>query len=91
MDIKHIAKLAKLKLNNEELKKYNGQLSDVLSYIDQLKEVETKNIEPTAQVSGLENIWREDEVVNWDEKERLAALNEAPEMENDQLKVKRVL
>ena len=91
MDINHITKLAKLKLNNEELEKYDGQLSDVLSYIDQLKEVKTKDVEPTAQVTGQENIWREDEIKNWDENERRSTLNEAPEMEDGQVKVKRVL
>jgi aspartyl-tRNA(Asn)/glutamyl-tRNA(Gln) amidotransferase subunit C len=89
--IQHIANLAKLDLSDEELEKYGGQLSDVLSYIDQLQEVDTNNVEPTAQVTGLVNAWREDEVMEWDEKEIDEALKQAPEIEDRQYKVKRVI
>jgi len=89
--IEHIANLARLELTNEEIKKYGSQLSDILNYIDQLKEVDVSNIEPTAQVTGLENVMREDKAEDWDNKERQAALKEAPEVEEGQVKVKRVL
>lgn len=90
-EIQHIANLAKLDLSDEELEKYGGQLSDVLSYIDQLKEVDTDNVEPTAQITGLVNAWREDEIHEWDEKEIDEALKQAPEIEDRQYKVKRVI
>ncbi|MBU1160202.1 aspartyl/glutamyl-tRNA amidotransferase subunit C, partial [Patescibacteria group bacterium] len=41
--IQHIANLARLELTEEELKKYSNQLSDILSYINQLKEADTTN------------------------------------------------
>ena len=56
--IEHIAKLARLELTEEELDKYGGQLSDILNYIDQLKEVDVAGVLPTAQVTGMENIFR---------------------------------
>ncbi len=90
-EIKHIADLARLELNEAELEKYGSQLSDVLSYIDQLKEVDVTDTEPTAQVTGLKNVLREDVVEDWDEQEKQAALNEASELEDNQYKVKRVL
>ena len=90
-EIEHIAKLARLELSEKELKKYGSQLSDVLSYIDQLREVDTTNIKPTAQVTGLENALRNDEVDDWSDDEREIALNQAPELEDGQVKVKRVL
>ncbi len=61
-DVLHIAKLAKLKLSDEEVKKFGSQLSGVLEYFEQLSEVDTDNVEPTSQVTGLENVTREDEV-----------------------------
>ena len=61
VDVLHIAKLANLSLNKEEIKKYEEQLSSILSYIDKLKEVDTKNIQETSQTTGLENITNEDE------------------------------
>ena len=48
-------------------------------------------MEPTAQVTGLVNVWREDETRDCSETEREAALKEAPELEDRQIKVKRVL
>lgn len=90
-DIQHIADLARLKLSDEELEKYGGQLSDVLAYIDQLQEVDVTDTEPTAQVTGLENVLREDVVDDWDLAEQKATLNEAPDFEDNQYKVKRVL
>jgi len=61
-EVKHIAKLAKLKLTKEEVKRFCSQLSEVLEYMEVLNEVETEGVEPTAQVTGLENVFREDEV-----------------------------
>lgn len=90
-EIQHIAKLARLELTDEELKKYGGQLSAVLNYIDQLKEVGVKGVEPTAQVTGMENVLRDDKVKDWDEAEIEAALKDAPEREGRFIKVKRVI
>lgn len=90
-EIQHIAKLARLELTDAELEKYGGQLSAVLNYIDQLKEVDVKDVEPTAQVTGLENVLREDELKDWDEKEIEEALADAPEREERFIKVKRVI
>ena len=90
-EIEHIANLARLDLSDAELDLYGGQLSDILSYIDQLQEVDTTGVEPTAQVTGLENVLREDVVHSWDKKEQADALNQAPSLEGGQIKVKRVL
>ncbi|MFH1232516.1 MAG: Asp-tRNA(Asn)/Glu-tRNA(Gln) amidotransferase subunit GatC [Patescibacteria group bacterium] len=90
-EVQHIAKLARLDLTDEELKKYGSQLSDVLNYIDLLREVDVKDVEPTAQVTGLENVLREDVVKDWDEKEIEAALADAPEKEDRFIKVKRII
>ncbi|MFH0972713.1 MAG: Asp-tRNA(Asn)/Glu-tRNA(Gln) amidotransferase subunit GatC, partial [Patescibacteria group bacterium] len=89
-EVQHIAKLARLDLTDEELKKYGSQLSDVLNYIDLLREVDVKDVEPTAQVTGLENVLREDVVKDWNEKEVEAALADAPEKEDRFIKVKRI-
>lgn len=89
-EIKHIAELARLKLSDEEIIKLGSELGAILDYINQLNEVDTKNIEPTSQVSGLSDVWREDEVKDWDREEVSAALSQG-ELKNAQLKVKRIL
>jgi aspartyl-tRNA(Asn)/glutamyl-tRNA(Gln) amidotransferase subunit C len=90
-EIEHIADLARLDLSEEELKTYGEQLSHVLSYIEQLQAVDTEGVEPTAQVTGLENVFREDEIKAWEGDEVSAALKQAPGLEDNQIKVKRIL
>jgi len=58
----HVAKLANLKLTDNEINKFSIQLSEVLNFIDELKKVDTKNIEPTSQTTGLTNVKRKDKV-----------------------------
>jgi len=62
-EVEHIATLARLKLTEEEKEKYGGQLSGILDYFEKLQAVDTDNIEPTSQVTGLTNIMREDEII----------------------------
>ncbi len=60
IDVKHVAKLANLSLSSKEEKKFEKQLEETLEYIEGLNEVKTRNVEPTSQITGLENITRED-------------------------------
>ena len=60
IDIKHIAKLANLPLKDSELVKLEKQLEETLKYVSNLDEVDTKGVEPTSQVTGLENVTRQD-------------------------------
>ncbi len=61
-DVKHVAKLANLPLPDSEIKKFQSQLSSVLGYIAELSEVDTKDVQPTNQTTGLENVFRDDEI-----------------------------
>jgi len=61
-DVEHVAKLSKLDFTDKELEKYQSQLSSVLDFFEQLNEVDTSGVEPTAQTTGLENITRSDEI-----------------------------
>lgn len=61
IDVKHVAKLANLPLTASEEEKYSEQLSKILDYIDQLNSVDTSNVEPTYNVTGLSNIMKSDE------------------------------
>lgn len=61
IDVGHIAKLANLEIKQEEKEKFQKQLSSILQYVNKLKEVDTRNVEITSQVTGLENVTREDE------------------------------
>lgn len=58
--VRHIAKLARLRLSDAEVKKYSTELTKILGYIEILNELKTDDVGPTAQVTGLENVLRED-------------------------------
>lgn len=60
INVPRIAKLANLPLNDEELKKLEPQLEATLAYIDHLNEIDTESVKPTSQVTGQENVLRED-------------------------------
>jgi len=85
IDVSHIAKLASLPLTKEEEELFSKQLSSTLSYVQQLGEVDTKNVEPTAQVTGLMNVFREDSIVPGLSQEE--ALKNAPGQHNGFFKV----
>jgi len=61
-EVSQVAKLAKLIIRSSEIKKFQKQLFQVLNYVAILKEVNTSGVEPTSQVTGLENVFREDEI-----------------------------
>lgn len=60
INVPHVAKLANLKLTDEEIEKFEKQLSDVLEYVEKLESANTDNVTETSQVTGLENVTRED-------------------------------
>ena len=84
-EVRHIAKLARLTLSDDEVKKFSKELSSILEYIDMLQELDTENVEPTAQVTGLENAYRKDEIQpSQATKEELLRCSPLPIM-NDQI------
>ncbi len=60
MDIQHIAKLANLFVDADQQDLFASQLTAILAFVSKLQEIPTDNIEPTAQVAGLVNVYRED-------------------------------
>ncbi len=60
--VRHIAKLARLTLTEAEVEKFAKEMTSILQYVDMLTEVDTKNVQPTAQVTGQTNVFREDAI-----------------------------
>lgn len=89
IDVKHIAKLANLPISDEEEKKFETQLGETLSYVEMLQEVDTKNVKATNQVTGLENVFREDQVKPSLSQEE--ALKNSPATQNGFFKVSAIL
>jgi aspartyl-tRNA(Asn)/glutamyl-tRNA(Gln) amidotransferase subunit C len=61
LNIDHVARLARIALTPEEKQRFSAQLTDVLAYIEQLKEVDVRGVEPTAHALPVYNVWAEDE------------------------------
>jgi aspartyl-tRNA(Asn)/glutamyl-tRNA(Gln) amidotransferase subunit C len=60
--VEHVAQLARLGLTDEEKEALASELSSILEYIDQLEQLDTSSIAPTAQVGELVDVMRDDEV-----------------------------
>ena len=88
-EVQHIAELAKLALTEEEIERYASDLSAILDYAQQLQEVDTDHIPPTASVLPLRNVMRRDEARPGLEPEE--ALANAPSQQEGYFKVHAVL
>lgn len=84
-EVRKIAQLARLKLSPSEEKRHAETISTVLDFIVQLNEVDTQGVEPTAQVTGLEDFTRED--IARDSVYKKELLAQMPRLENNLLKV----
>ena len=73
----HVAKLARLKLTDEEVERMSGELSTILENIERIGELDLDGVEPTSHVVDLENVLRADEPRPSLPRER--ALDNAPE------------
>ena len=72
-----MAKLARLRLSDEEVDRMAGELSKILEHVEKMDELDLDGVEPTSHVVALENVWREDEPVP--SLSREAALANAPD------------
>jgi aspartyl-tRNA(Asn)/glutamyl-tRNA(Gln) amidotransferase subunit C len=90
-EIEKIAKLANLTLTPQEVEKYGNQLSQVVEFVAQLSEVDTSGVEPVAQTTGLENVFRTDELKNDQLLTPTEAISGTEEVHNDFFKVGAIL
>lgn len=89
-DVLHLAQLSSLELGETEIDGLQNDISNILGYVEQLGQLDTSNTEPTYQVTGLENVWRDDEIIDYGvTREDLLAC--APESADNQVKVPKVL
>lgn len=89
-DVKKLAQLSALTVTDDEVEALRGQLEEILGFVGQLSEVDTTGVEPTYQVTGLKNVWRKDQVIDY-YLDRDALLGNAPDQQAGQIKVRRVL
>ncbi|MBH0231419.1 Asp-tRNA(Asn)/Glu-tRNA(Gln) amidotransferase subunit GatC [Halobacillus yeomjeoni] len=88
-EVKHVAHLARLAINEEEAETFTKQLDDIITYAEQLNELDTEGVEPTTHVLDLKNVMRKDEPKKWVEKEDV--MKNAPDQKDGQFKVPSIL
>jgi len=88
-DVEHVALLSRLELSEQEIEEYCGSLNVILDYMELLNTLDTSNVEPTAHVLPIKNVFREDELKPSMDKELV--LSNAPEEENGYFRVPRIL
>ena len=88
-EVLRIAQLARLRLEEEEIERFQRDLDEILTYVESLKEVDTTGVEPRSQFVGQTNVLRSDEVRPSLPVEE--ALRNAPERAGNYFKVPRVV
>jgi len=88
-EVKKVAHLARLELNEDEINNHAEQLEKILEYIKQLEKIDTKDVPCTTRAIEVINVFRKDKKQNSDCKEELLDL--APSKEDEYFKVPKIL
>jgi aspartyl-tRNA(Asn)/glutamyl-tRNA(Gln) amidotransferase subunit C len=88
-EVAHVARLARLEVDDAEMEAYTDQLNAILQYADKLNRLDTENIQPTAHVLPLKNVFRQDKARPCLPREE--ALANAPDEEDGMFRVPRVI
>ena len=88
-EVRHNARLARVGLSDDEVLRFQSQLSQILEYFERLQEVDTENVPPTAHTLAMHNVMRDDEPHPSIDKEEVLA--NAPQREDDLFRVRAVL
>ena len=63
-DVRHLAQLSSLQMSDAEAELLRVGIEKIINYINKLDELDTDGVEPTYQVTGLQNVWRDDEIID---------------------------
>ncbi len=88
-ETKHIAGLARIGATEKDLDKFSNDLSTILDWMQRLEEVKLEGVEPTAHISGIKNVLREDKINEFLDKKEITKL--FPEEKDGYDKVKSIL
>jgi aspartyl/glutamyl-tRNA(asn/gln) amidotransferase, C subunit len=88
-EIMHIAKLAALNIKEEEIEEYRKNLQDILNFANIVNSVNTENVSETIGSTSNVNMFREDEIKEFEDKEAL--MQNAPEKQNNMFSIPKVI
>lgn len=87
--VKHVANLARLAITKEETEKFTNQLDAIISFAEQLNEINTDGVEPTSHVLDMKNVMRED--IPQEGLPQSEVLKNTPEHQDGQVKVPSIM
>lgn len=90
-DVLHIAKLANLQIQDSNIEMYRKQLEETINYVENLDELDTSDVEPTAHSTRLSNIYFEDGTENTRQFKQEEALSNAKNTKKEMFVVKRIM
>ena len=88
-EVRHVATLARLAMTDDDAAHFSRQLSQILTYVQTLNELDTSNVEPTSHAVPMANVWREDEVTP--SCDRDAILANAPDQTGEFFRVPKII
>jgi aspartyl-tRNA(Asn)/glutamyl-tRNA(Gln) amidotransferase subunit C len=88
-DVEHVARLARLALDDRELERMREQLANILAYIDKLRTLDVEGVEPTSHAVPMVNVMRDDATRPCLPPEE--ALANAPDRVDDMFRVPRII
>jgi len=88
-DVEHVAVLARLRLSEAEVDRFTMQLSQILSYVEKLDELDTEDVPPTSHVLDMKNVFRED--IPREPTPREDILRNAPDATEEYFRVPRII
>jgi aspartyl-tRNA(Asn)/glutamyl-tRNA(Gln) amidotransferase subunit C len=89
-EVLKLARLARLRLSDDEVEKYTTELGVILTYVELLSAVDTAGLQPTNQVTGLHNVFRTDEVQKYSAKPE-SLIKATPSNKDGYIQVKRMI
>ena len=89
-DVLKLAQLCHLSLTESEVESFSKELGQIIQYVDQLKDADVAGLEPTDQVTGLVNVMRDDQILDY-EASPSQLIKNTPANQDNQIKVKRVI
>lgn len=89
-DILKLARLSRLELTEEEITQFQNEIGDILKYVEQLQSVDLEGLEPTYQVTGLKDVTRPDDIIDY-QASPSDLLKSAPDSQDNHFKVPRMV
>ena len=88
-EIIHIAKLANLNLNDQEIEQYTNDMKDILNFANTINNVNTEDVEDSINITENYNVFRKDEIEEFGDREAL--LKNAPSQDDGMFRIPKVI